>query len=161
MRMTSDAPSGAVLTAATIATGLVAGLLFAFSVAVMPALGRTADRTFVDVMQQVNAAIQNPAFFLAFLGAPLLIAVAAVLQWRSPALPWLLAGLALYGVMIVVTAVVNVPLNNVLADAGPAAGIDDPAGVRAAFEARWVRWNLVRTLTSAAALGCLVWAVRS
>jgi uncharacterized membrane protein len=39
------------LIAATITTGLIAGLFFAFACAVMPGLHRTEDRTFVDAMR--------------------------------------------------------------------------------------------------------------
>jgi uncharacterized membrane protein len=31
--------------------------------------------------------------------------------------------------------------------------------VRERFESRWVRWNILRAVTSAAALGCLLWAL--
>lgn len=157
-----DAVRGPTLIAATLATGLLAGLFFAFAVAVMPALTRVDDRTFIDTMQRVNEAVLNPWFFLAFLGAPLLTAVTAVLQFRDggrAALPWTLAGLVLHGIALAVTIGVNVPLNDALAAAGPPARIADPAQVRAQFEAGWVRWNLVRSLTTAAAFGCLTWAV--
>jgi uncharacterized membrane protein len=58
-----------------------------------------------------------------------------------------------------VTGLVNVPLNDALAAAGEPGTLADPAAVRAAFEARWVAWNVVRTATAAAALGCFVWAM--
>nr|BFE81336.1 hypothetical protein GCM10020093_039370 [Planobispora longispora] len=59
----------------------------------------------------------------------------------------------------VVTAAVNVPLNNAIDAAGDPAAIADPAAVRAAFETRWVRWNVVRAVSSTAALACLAWAL--
>jgi uncharacterized membrane protein len=31
-------------------------------------------------------------------------------------------------------------------------------GLRRAFESRWVRWNLVRTVSAVAAFACLTWA---
>jgi uncharacterized membrane protein len=67
-----------------------------------------------------------------------------------------LAALALYLVAFVITLAINVPLN----DALKAAGAADPAATRADFhEARWAAFNLVRTLTSAGAFGCLAWAL--
>ena len=51
--------SGA-LAAATITTGLMAGLYYAYACSVMPGLSRTDDRTFVSAMQQINVAIINP-----------------------------------------------------------------------------------------------------
>src|SRR2546430_1686247 len=84
------------LVAATITTGLIAGLFFAFACAVMPALGRSSDRTFVEAMQKINVAILNGWFMLCFLGSLFLGILAVVLHlrrdWRS-ALPWIIAGL--------------------------------------------------------------------
>ena len=51
--------SGA-LAAATLTTGLMAGLYYAYAYSVMLGLSRTDDRTFVSAMQQINVAILNP-----------------------------------------------------------------------------------------------------
>jgi uncharacterized membrane protein len=59
---------------------------------------------------------------------------------------------------VVITGAGNIPLNNALAAAGPVARIADLAPFRKAFESRWVRLNIARSVTSAAALGCLAWA---
>ncbi|GAA2612061.1 hypothetical protein GCM10010399_48690 [Dactylosporangium fulvum] len=144
-----------VLAAATLLVGLSAGVFFAYSTSVMLALKKVDDRTFVDVMQKINMAILNPWFLTAYVGA-LLTAIAAILLYlsgghRGP-LPWLIAAALLYGVAFVVTAAVNVPLNDQLAAAGPVDRIADPAAVRASFEAGWVRWNLIRTVASAGSL---------
>ncbi|MET7425710.1 anthrone oxygenase family protein [Dactylosporangium sp. NPDC005555] len=152
----------AVLATATLLVGLSAGVFFAYSTSVMLALRRVDDRTFVDVMQKINAAILNGWFLTAYVGA-LLAAIAAVLLHlggtHRPMLPWLIAATVLYLVVFVATAAVNVPLNNQLDAAGPVASIPDPATVRAAFEDTWNRWNTVRTLSSAGALLCLAVAL--
>ncbi len=145
----------AALVAAVITTGLVAGLFAVFAHAVMPGLARAGDRTFVDGMQGVNAAIVNGWFAVSFSGAPLATAAAALLHLAAPPLPWIVAGLVLYAAVLVVTFRVNVPLNDALA----AAGADDPATARHAFETTWVRWNAVRAVLSTAAFGCLVGAL--
>ena len=54
----------AVLAEATLVTGLVAGLSFAYSCSVMPGLAATDDRTFVGTMQSINRRILN-GWFLA------------------------------------------------------------------------------------------------
>lgn len=152
-----------VLLAATLTTGLMAGLYFAFSVAVMPGLAKAGDRTLVDAMQRINVAILNGWFTLAFGGA-LVLGVAAAVLHRSgegrPALGWIIAGTALYAVSLLITMACNVPLNARLADAGAPSRIHDVAAVRARFESAWVHWNVARTLASTAALGCLAWAMR-
>ena len=150
-----DQLRSAVLATATLLVGLSAGVFFAYSTSVMLALRHVDDRTFVDVMQKINTAILNPWFMTAFMGA-LLAAIAAVLLHlggaHRPMLPWLIAATVLYAVVFVVTAAVNVPLNDQLGAAGPVSSIPDLPAVRAAFEASWNRWNLVRTVSSAGAL---------
>ena len=153
--------SGA-LAAATITTGLMAGLYYAYACSVMPGLSRTVDRTFVSAMQQINVAIINPWFFVSFFGAIVFTALAAALHLRGDGravLPWIAAALVLYVATLVITIGFNVALNNELAAAGDPDRIADLAAVRERFEATWVRWNIARTVASTAAFGCLIWAL--
>jgi uncharacterized membrane protein len=53
----------------------------------------------------------------------------------------------------------NVPLTDQLANAADTSTLADSAGVRASFEGPWVAWNIVRTVTSTAAAGCLAYAL--
>jgi uncharacterized membrane protein len=151
-----------VLGAAVIAMGLVAGLYFFSAIAVMPALTAADDRTLVDAMQQMIDKIENPAFFLVFLGAPVLAGVALAQARQSGSAEvagWIVAGLVLYAVMVVVTFAVHLPLNYDLRDAGNPDRIEDLAAVRDDFVTPWVAWDIVRTLATTAAFGCLVWAL--
>lgn len=142
----------AVLLFSVVTLGLMAGLFYAFAGAVMPGLRRAGDRAAVDVMQRINAAIQNPLFGLIFVGA-LAGTLLAVVQntGRPDVFVPLLVALVLYAVTLAVTFAVNIPLNNRLDGLGDPAGLADPAGQRAAFFTPWVRWNLVRTVTSTGA----------
>lgn len=164
-RPTMDAPAGAgrgadlVLAAAVIAMGLLTGLFYAFDVVVMPALTATDDRTLVDVMQQM---IDLPAFPLTLLAAPVLAAVALFQARRAGAARtarWIVASLAFYTVMVVVSFAVHFPLNDDLMKAGDPARIENLAAVRDDFVTPWVAWNIVRTLALTAAFGCLAWAL--
>ncbi|MFF3457882.1 DUF1772 domain-containing protein [Streptomyces sp. NPDC002730] len=145
----------AVLGAATVVNGLVAGVWYAYATSVMPALARSDDRIYLEVMQNINEVIQNPVFFAGFFGALILAAVAAWQQRRSPARWWAVAALALYAAVLLVTTAVNIPLNDEVAAAGDPARIADPAAVRERFEDPWVAWNVVRLVLSTAALACL------
>ena len=142
-----DTLRGPVLLAATVAAGLQAGTYYTWASGVMPGLARTDDHTFTSSMNHINVAIVNPVFMLTFLGAPALAAV-AVATTGSGARGWAIAGLALALGTVAVTAAGNVPLNDALA----------AGGSRADFETAWVRWNVVRTLTSTGALASLAWA---
>ncbi|MYY02802.1 MULTISPECIES: anthrone oxygenase family protein [unclassified Streptomyces] len=146
-----------VLGAAAVTTGLTAGTFYAFSCAVMPALGRSDDRTFIAVMRDINDVIENPVFFAGFFGALLLTAVAAWQHRRSPGpRGWIVAALVVYAVAFLLTSGVNVPLNNALADAGDPARLSDPAAVRDRFEDAWNAWNTLRALLCTAALALLL-----
>ena len=56
----SDVLSEAVLIAATLTMGLMAGVFGIYSNAIMPGLRRTDDRTFVAAFQSIDRAIINP-----------------------------------------------------------------------------------------------------
>ena len=149
--------NGLVLVAAAVATGLQAGTYYTWASGVMPGLARVDDRTFVHAMQQMNIAIVNPVFMATFLGAPIL-AAAAVATTSSLARPWVIGGLAFAVATVVITAAGNMPLNNAIDAAGDVDRIADLAAVRADFESSWVRWNIVRAVTSTASLAALGWA---
>jgi uncharacterized membrane protein len=129
------------LYAALVTTGLMAGVYLAFSIAVLPGIARTDDNTFVASMRGMNAAILNPVFALVF-GGPLVFGVVAIAT-RLPDgddISSIAAALSLYVATLVITGVVNVPLNNRLDSTEP------PEDARALFEKPWVRWNVVRTV---------------
>jgi uncharacterized membrane protein len=121
----------------------------------MPALGRSSDHTFVDAMQKINTSILNGWFILTFLGAFIAGIAAAVLHFRTSAWPWIVTGVALYVVVLAITGIGNVPLNNDLEKAGNIAN----AAARHHFEATWVRLNLARAIVNLAAFCCLSWAL--
>lgn len=159
--MSLDLARTLTLSAATFTTGLMAGLFFAYTNSVMPGLGAGSDRTFVEAMRRIDTAIQNGWFLLCFIGA--LVCTIAAVAVHIPgagraALPWLLVALVLYIAVLVVTGVVNVPLNNAL----HAAGDTDVAAARAAFEAKWITWNNVRTAANTGAFAALIvaWIAR-
>ncbi|WP_157249447.1 DUF1772 domain-containing protein [Nonomuraea typhae] len=146
----------------TLSAGLMAGLFAAFAYAVMPGLKQSSSRTLVEAMQRINVAILNPVFMSAFMGGLLFMLAAVILHWRAdlrPVLPWVIAGFLLYLVMFFVTAGVNVPLNDQLAKAGAPGEIADLGAVRAAFEDKWVAWNVVRAVAATGSFGCFIWAL--
>lgn len=136
-------------------TGLTAGLFFAWSCSVMPGLARLSDREFVGAMQAMNRAIQNPVFFAAFFGAPVFLMISVVFYYdQAPRFRLLLAAVIVYlGGTLGVTIFGNVPLNNALDRFDSGAATDEEiAGQRASFERRWNNLNVVRAVSSTAAL---------
>ncbi|MEM9566102.1 MAG: anthrone oxygenase family protein [Actinomycetota bacterium] len=146
----------ALLGASIIATGLMSGLWYGWTVSVIPGTRRVADANYVDTMQHINRAIINPAFIIPFLGMPVLLGAAALLQFRAgdARRGWLLASAAgayLVGVLGV-TVGGNVPLNDAL-DAFDLAGSNDHAisARRHGYETPWNRWHYLRTAANAGA----------
>ena len=147
--------------AASIGSGLIGGVFFAFSTFVMRALHRLRAREGVAAMQAINVAVINPLFLGAFFGTGLAWAGAVLLAVRSewPRLVYLMVGGVLYvGGAVLVTMACNVPLNNALATLTP-----DDADAEQAWDdyvRRWTRWNHVRTIAALAAAGAFILALR-
>lgn len=124
--------------------GLMAGIYFAFSVFVMPALARIAPAEGIAAMNSINVVILKTVFLPLFMATTLACAVlAATSLWRwgeAQSTSILIAGLAYIGGMFIVTVIGNVPLNDALA-AQP-----DPE-TWARFLDQWTFWNHVRTLS--------------
>lgn len=148
---------------AVIGAGLNAGLFFIFSVCIMGALARLPAEHGIAAMQAINVTILNPWFLLAFMGTAVLslILVGGGFVYGGPARFYLIAGGLLFlGGVILVTMIVNVPMNNALEALQP--GRDDAARLWSSiYLVDWVRWNHVRTLSSIGALGCFVMAFRA
>ena len=152
------------LTSLTAALGscLVAGVLFAFSSFVMPALARLPPSQGIAAMQSINVTVLNRSFLGVFVGtaiACIALALSALPGWRGSGAGLRLAGALLYlAGTIAVTRVCNIPRNDALAVLRP----DDPAAVAqwTQYVASWTAWNHVRTLAATLAAAALVWSTR-
>jgi uncharacterized membrane protein len=143
--------------AAAVGSGVIAGLLFAFSNVVMRVLRELPDATGMQAMQRINVVIVNPLFLLFFLGttvasiAIVVLTLSASTPPATRALLWTAAACYLLGV-VGVTMAFNIPLNNRLARNDPSSAHDMWPG----YVARWLRWNHVRT--AFAVLAVAAWA---
>jgi uncharacterized membrane protein len=145
-----------VLLLAVLMLGLMAGLFYAYAGSVMPGMRQASDRASVEVMQRINVAIQNPLFLLLFMGSLVVTAVAAAQNLdRSEVFVPLLVALILYAATLAITFAVNIPLNNRL----DRATLDDPAATSQDFFPRWIRWNILRTVTNVGAFAAGCWAL--
>jgi uncharacterized membrane protein len=169
----SDHPSVAHLTArgdvvlagATVTAGLLGGLFYGYACSVMPGLHGASDRTVVDAMQQINRSIQNPVFFVSFLGAPVLAGWAWIDARRGEdrmVRRWIGAGAALMLATLTITFAFNIPLNDRLDRAGSPehlAKTGQLAQTRDDFENPWVVGNIARTITSVGGFAALAWGM--
>lgn len=156
---TTTALGTASLMGAILTTAMVAGLLFFSAHTMMPGLSTLDDHAFLTGFQRIDAAIPNPWMMATFLGSPVLALAALFLHLPDggAAVPWLIAGAVLTLATVAITRAVHLPLNAEVQQAAPA--FADAAGLRQRFEGRWVRWNVVRTVTSTASLAALSWAL--
>ncbi len=154
-----------VLYAATLVTalgcGLIAGVFFAFSTFVMPALKRLPPAEGIAAMQSINEQPVTPAFMTALFGTAAaclgLVAWAVISLGERPAALVLASG-ALYIVgTIGVTIARNVPLNERLANLDPQGA--EAAGRWEEYVAKWTAWNHVRTVAALAAAATLTIAL--
>jgi uncharacterized membrane protein len=147
---------------AAIGAGLNAGVFFAFSTFVMPALARLPAAQGVAAMNAINVAALNRWFMGALFGTAavcLALAVVGVARW-VPGSGLRLAGSLLFlAGTVAVTAVFSVPRNEALAALAPESG--ELARVWTRYLAEWGAWNHVRTASSLAAAVILTLAVRA
>ncbi|MER5277882.1 DUF1772 domain-containing protein [Streptomyces sp. NPDC002809] len=135
------------LTLAVITTGLYAGFMLTFLLAVMPGLAALPDERFTAAMRRFNEKVPGPAFLLLFLGVIAFPAVGVFTELGEKRWPLVVVGLACAVVSHLVTIGGNIPLNKALA---AAEGGDDSAA-RSAFEALWNGFHRFRTALSLAA----------
>ena len=145
-----------VLVVGGVLTALHAGLLYDFSVDIVPALRSIKGTTHISMMQAINVKIENPIFFLSFFGPIVLLPLAAFLLREEPQFAWLLAASIIQIVGSAgVTVAGNIPLNNKLAKINSNQLSEAEADrIRKEFQGPgtpWMRLHTVRTLSSIAA----------
>jgi uncharacterized membrane protein len=134
--------------AAALGSGLIAGVFFIFSVAIMRALARVPNGA--AAMRSINDVIINPLFLGVFMGTAVLclvLAVVSVVRWHEPGSVWILWG-ALFYIFgsVAVTMIFNVPMNNDLEAADPA--IASGQEIWKNYLKNWTLWNHVRAVAS-------------
>ncbi len=151
-----------VVVSTTLGAALVAGIFFAFSTFVMTALSRLLPEQGIAAMQSINMAVLNPWFFAVFFGTALgsvALAILGILNWGAPGSIYLVSGSLLYLIgCILVTIVLNVPLNHGLAAVEP--GSTEGAEMWTRYLSTWTTWNHLRTAASLAAAVSFIRAIR-
>jgi uncharacterized membrane protein len=142
-----------VLITASILTALHAGLLYAFSAAVIPALRNVKSSIHIEVFQTLNEEIENPIFFLSFFGPIVLLPIAAFLYRDLPQFPWIVAAVLVQFIFSdCVTTLVNIPLNKKLAKIN-LDRITEKEAEKIVKEyngkgSRWMKFHHIRTIAS-------------
>ncbi|MFV0307320.1 MAG: DUF1772 domain-containing protein [Desertimonas sp.] len=148
--------ASAVAYVAIVLTGAIFGFFFAWVCSTMWGLDAADPRVAIVAMQEMNASVRNAVFFPAFFLTPVALFGAGWALRRTGRLaawPWFAAAGGVYLVGgLLLTALVNVPMNEDLADVVVPTDLDAAARIWEDYSGRWQRWNLTRTIASGVAL---------
>ena len=137
--------------ASAFSSAMVAGIFYAFSSFVMPALARIQNSEGIHAMNSINVTVITPSFMLFFMGSAVLGIVLG--GWSLFSISQLDSQLVLLASLLYVvgcfgvTMVLNVPLNNQLAATSPT----DGHVFWQTYLKTWTLCNSVRTASSALA----------
>ena len=134
---------------------LVAGLLFAFAIVVMPGIANLPDKQYLLAFKQMDGVIQNnhPLFILVWVGSILSVIftfITGIMELSGSLLYLLISAsiLYLFGVQLP-TFRFNIPLNNSLQNLEiETLEESEVALCRIDFETPWNRWNRIRTVNA-------------
>lgn len=141
--------------AALILTGALFGFFYAWVCSTMWGLDATDPRTAIAAMQAMNASVRNAVFAPAFFATPFLLVLTAALAWREnrqAASLFAAAGLVTLTGSLILTATVNVPMNNALALETVPQDIDSARALWSAYSEKWQVFNQIRTAATGVAL---------
>lgn len=138
--------------------GAVFGFFYAWVCSTMWGLDAADPRTAIAAMQAMNASVRNLVFAPTFFATPFVLALTAVLAFRrnirdaallfgAASLTYLFGGLLL-------TALVNVPMNEALALVTIPDDIEAARRIWLDYSSDWQVWNQIRTVFSGLALCC-------
>lgn len=149
-----------------LASGAIFGFFYAWVCSTMWGLDAAHPQVAIQAMQAMNASVRNAVFAPAFFGMPLILLLTAGVAMaggagRAGLLFGLAAAVYLLGAFLP-TMLVNVPMNQALAQAGTPTDIETAQGIWQAYSPRWQAWNQARTLASGISLlltGAAIWAL--
>ena len=142
--------------AGVVLAGAIFGFFYAWVCSTMWGLDDADPRVAINAMQAMNASVRNAVFFPAFFLTPVVLGAASILLHRSgrrQAARWFGLGAATYLLGgLVLTMVINVPMNEDLAHHTGVLTEPDAARIWADYSGPWQFWNTARTLASGTAL---------
>ena len=139
-----------------LSVGAIFGFFYAWVCSTMWGLDETDPQVAIAAMQAMNASVRNAVFFPAFFLTPVFLVLTAVLAWSltryRTAILFGASAAVYFGGALLVTALINVPMNEALAV------VNLPAEPLAAeriwqdYSKPWQTWNTIRSVFSGIAL---------
>lgn len=144
---------------AILLTGLLAGLFYGYDCSVIKGLGNLQNDAYLHSFQSINKAIQNPYFFISFMGSLLVLPVASWLSYNN-GVPFylLLSASFLYFIGVFgVTLFFNIPLNEQLSNFQISTATESEISLmRKTFENSWNTYHKIRTIAAIAAFSLTI-----
>lgn len=149
-----------------LATGAIFGFFYAWVCSTMWGLDAAPPQVAIQAMQAMNGSVRNAVFAPAFFGTPLILLATSGLALaggagRAGLLFGLAAAVYVLGAFLP-TMLVNVPMNQALAQAGLPGDSAAAQAIWQDYSPRWQWWNQVRTIASGVSLlltGAGIWAL--
>lgn len=143
-------------TVSILLSGAIFGFFYAWVCSTMWGLDNVDPRVAIAAMQAMNASVRNAVFAPAFFGTPVVLALTSFALWfaryKIPSL-LMLSGAGVYLIFgLLLTMMVNVPMNEMLAQVDVPVSIAEAQIIWGDYSARWQLWNQMRTVTSGLAL---------
>lgn len=141
-----------------ISIGAIFGFFYAWVCSTIWGLDTLDPNIAIVAMQAMNASVRNAVFFPAFFMTPIIMAATALVafkQDRRQSAAFFAAGAALYfGGAFLVTALINVPMNEALAQVTVPTEGKTAGQIWKDYSGWWQFWNTLRTIVSGSALLC-------
>lgn len=133
-------------------SGAIFGFFYAWVCSTMWGLDAADPRVAIPAMQAMNASVRNAVFAPAFFATPFVLFVTALLARAAnqslAMLSFGVAGLAYLFGGLILTMMVNIPMNEALAAVVVPPTLPEAEAVWAAYSPAWQDWNTVRTLVA-------------
>ncbi|RJE82375.1 anthrone oxygenase family protein [Paracoccus onubensis] len=128
------------------------GFFFAWVCSTMWGLDAADPRVAIEAMQAMNASVRNAVFAPAFFGTPVALGLTAILLYiRShhlSAAAFAGAAVTYFCLGLVLTMMVNVPMNEALAGVTVSGDAEEARRIWSDYSGRWQVWNQIRSIGS-------------
>ncbi|MEX3016968.1 DUF1772 domain-containing protein [Gymnodinialimonas hymeniacidonis] len=136
--------------------GAIFGFFYAWVCSTMWGLDAIDPRVAIEAMQGMNASVRNAVFAPAFFGTPFALFVTGALAYgagnRRAGRIFAVAGVLYLVGGLVLTMMVNVPMNEALAEVVVPTDVEAARAIWTEYSPRWQTFNIVRTCASGGAL---------
>ena len=137
---------------ALLLSAAIFGFFYAWVCSTMWGLDRIDPRAAIEAMQGMNASVRNGIFAPAFFGTPFVVLGCAILLWRrgaaNAATCFAVSGATYLIGGLILTMVVNVPMNEALGALSIPTDIVQAQMIWDEYSPKWQLWNQIRTVAS-------------